>query len=126
MTQRRQLRLFLAAFAALFVAIVLIDALDLFSDKDWSEIPHGSHSHFVSNNRDEGVSASDCPQRPPADNEILSQQCQLIELVEVDGQTHYVPVDRNPNTPVSRFPTQPPGSGVVITPTGQLAAADAH
>jgi hypothetical protein len=124
--QRRRFKLILAVFAIVIVSIALIDALDLFSNKNWSEIPHGNHSHFVPNHRDEGVSASDCPQRPPAENEMLSGQCQLIELVDVNGTTHYLPADRNPNVPPDRFPTRPPGPGVIITPTGELASADAH
>ncbi|MGA7303938.1 MAG: hypothetical protein WBW88_03650 [Rhodothermales bacterium] len=126
MKQRRQLKIFLAVFAVIFVAVVLSDALDLFTNKDWSEIPHGNHSHFVPNHRDEGVSASDCPQRPPGKNEMLSSQCQMIQLVVIDGTTHYVPTDHNPNVPPDRFPTRPPGSGVIITPDGELAAAGSH
>jgi hypothetical protein len=125
-TNRRQFKVFLSAFAVVFVAVVLIDALDLFSDQDWGEIPHGNHSHYVPLKRDEGVSASDCPQRPPGENEMLSGQCQMIELVDVDGTTYYLPEGRNPNVPPDRFPTRPPGPGVVITATGELAAADSH
>ncbi|HUF07927.1 MAG TPA: hypothetical protein VMO47_01315 [Rhodothermales bacterium] len=123
MTQRRQFRRILYVVAAVFAAIVLVDALDLFSNKNWSEIPHGNHSHYSPHNRDENVSVSDCPQRPPGENEMLSSQCQLIQLVKVDGTTHYAPVDRNQNVPIARFPTRPPGPGVIITATGELAAA---
>lgn len=121
-TKRRQFRLILSALAIVFVAVVLIDALDLFSNKNWSEIPHGNHSHFVPNHRDEGVTASDCPQRPPAKDEMLSSQCQLIQLISIDGTTHYVPVDHDPAVPPDRFPTRPPGPGVRISPTGELGS----
>ena len=126
MTQRRQFKRILYIVAAVFAAIVLVDALDLFSNKNWSEIPHGNHSHYSPHNRDENVSVSDCPQRPPGENEMLSSQCQLIQLVNVDGTTHYVPVDRNQNVPLDRFPTRPPGPGVIITAIGELAAAGDH
>jgi len=122
----------LYAVAAVFVAIVIFDSLDLFDDKTWSEISHASHSHFVpfDNDRgillDEDVSVSDCPQRPPADNELLSSQCQLLTIVTIDETTYYIPNDRNPNVPDERFPVRPPGPGVVITPNGQLASANAH
>lgn len=126
MTQRRQFKLILTVIAVVFVVVALVDALDLFSSKNWGEIPHGNHSHYVPNDRDDNVSVSNCPQRPPGDNEMLSSQCQLIQLVPIDGTTHYVPVDRNPNVPPDRFPTRPPGPGVIITATGELAAADDH
>lgn len=123
-TRRRRLNIVLALIAIAFVSVVLVDALDLLSDQTWSEVPHGNHSHFVPNDRDDGVSISDCPQRPPSSQEILSSQCQLIQVVSDGSETRYVPVDRNPNVPVERFPTRPPGPGVVITPTGELAQAD--
>jgi hypothetical protein len=125
-SQKRRFKVILSVIAVVVVAVSLIDALDLFSNKAWSEIPHGSHSHYIPNNKDENVSIGDCPQRPPAENEMLSSQCQLIQLVDIDGTIHYVPIERNPNVPPDRFPTRPPGPGVIITPTGELAAAGDH
>ena len=125
-SQRSKIRKILFTVAGIAALVVVIDALDLFDDKTWSEISHGNHSHFVPYDKDEGVSVSNCPQQAPAVNEILTSQCQMLELVESDGVTHYVPSNRNPNVPVSRFPTRPPGSGVVVTANGELAAADAH
>jgi hypothetical protein len=123
---RDKLRKVLLTIAAIGAIIVIVDALDLFDDKYWSEISHGNHSHFVPYNKDEGVSVSNCPQHPPAANELITSQCQILELVSVEGTTHYVPTNRNPNVPLDRFPTRPPGSGVVVTANGELAAADAH
>ncbi len=37
---------------------------------------------------------------------------------------HYVPEDRNPNVPLSSFPTQKPGPNERITPTGQVVPID--
>ncbi|CAM3205836.1 pneumococcal-type histidine triad protein [Rhodothermus bifroesti] len=34
--------------------------------------------------------------------------------------THYVPRDRNPNVPLERFPTRPPGRCERIAPDGAL------
>jgi hypothetical protein len=36
------------------------------------------------------------------------------------NHSHYVPNDRDPNVPVSDFPTVPPRRGERITPTGQI------
>lgn len=33
---------------------------------------------------------------------------------------HYIPKDRNPNVPISRFPTQKPEENERITPDGQV------
>lgn len=34
--------------------------------------------------------------------------------------THYVPKDRNPDVPMNRFPTQPPGPNERILPDGRV------
>ncbi len=118
--------------AAVFVGIVVFDSLNLFDDKNWSEISHASHSHFVPFDNDKGilldedVSISGCPQRPPTENEFLSTQCQLLTMVTVGQKTYYIPNDRNSDVPDDQFPVRPPGSGVIITPNGRLASADAH
>ncbi len=36
------------------------------------------------------------------------------------NHSHYVPHDRDPNIPISDFPTRPPREGERITPTGQI------
>ncbi|MDG5767866.1 hypothetical protein QA596_10345 [Balneolales bacterium ANBcel1] len=36
------------------------------------------------------------------------------------NHSHYVPHDRDPNVPISDFPTRPPREGERITPTGQI------
>ena len=118
--------------AAIFVGIVVVDSLDLFGNKTWAEINHASHNHYVPFDEDkgmtldEGVSISNCPQSPPAENQMLSFQCQLLTLVAVGDATHYIPNNRNPNVPDDQFPVRPPASGVVITANGQLASAGAH
>lgn len=125
-SNRTNLRRIVFGVAVVFAVIVLVDALDLFDSKSWTEISHGNHSHFIPYDKDEDVSVSSCPQHPPADNEMLSSQCQLLTLVQVGETTRYIPNDRNPNVPDDQFPTRPPGSGVIITPNGELAAAGAH
>ena len=36
---------------------------------------------------------------------------------------HYVPKDRNPDVPMNRFPTQPPGPNERILPDGRVVSA---
>jgi len=120
------LRRTVVGVAVILVGIVLVDALELFDDKSWTKISHGNHSHFVPHALADGVSLSDCPQRAPAANEVLSGQCQLLALTDVDGTIRYIPSTRNPAIPDERFPSRPPGPGVIIGPNGELASADAH
>ena len=39
------------------------------------------------------------------------------------NHTHYVPKDRNPDVPMNRFPTQPPGPNERILPDGRVVPA---
>lgn len=34
--------------------------------------------------------------------------------------SHYIPHDRNPDVPISNFPTRPPGPGERLLPNGQI------
>lgn len=42
-----------------------------FGDKDYAEIPHGNHTHYVPKDRDHDVPLSRFPTEPPAENERI-------------------------------------------------------
>jgi len=41
-------------------------------------------------------------------------------IVRHGAMSHYVPYNRDPDVEIARFPTEPPGPGEMITPTGQI------
>ncbi len=45
---------------------------------------------------------------------------QRFEKVPHGSHVHYVPRDRNPDAPISRFPTEKPAEDERITPEGQV------
>jgi hypothetical protein len=45
---------------------------------------------------------------------------QRFEKIPHGDHVHFVPKDRNPDVPVSRFPTERPGPDEQITPDGQV------
>lgn len=47
---------------------------------------------------------------------------QDYEEIPHGDHSHYVPKDRNPEVPVSRFPTRPPEEGERITPDGRIVS----
>lgn len=69
--------LYLAVFIVL--AIATIDALDLFTNKPYLMIPHGSHNHYVPHNRDESIPVHNFPMEAPAEDEMITPQGQIIK-----------------------------------------------
>ena len=68
---RKRLRWILLAVAALFFAFVMRQVLDPFGDKDYAEISHGNHVHYVPKDRDPNVSMDRFPTRPPGPDERI-------------------------------------------------------
>ncbi|MCB0717332.1 MAG: hypothetical protein KDD65_02730 [Bacteroidetes bacterium] len=68
----------LYAIALLFVGFVLLDSLGVFDDKDYYEVPHGSHTHYVAKDKDPDVSVGQFPTRPPRENERITPQGQIV------------------------------------------------
>lgn len=48
---------------------------------------------------------------------------QPYEEIPHGDHVHYVPKDRNPDIPISQFPTTPPGPNERLTPDGQIVPA---
>lgn len=49
-----------------------------FGDKDYAEIPHGNHVHYVPKDRDHDVPLSRFPTEPPAENERILPDGRVI------------------------------------------------
>ena len=70
--KRKRLRLFLIIGALFFFGVVMTDALDVFRDKDYYEVPHGNHTHYVPYDREENMPLDNFPTTPPrADQRIM-------------------------------------------------------
>jgi hypothetical protein len=69
--------LYLVVLAILTFAT--IDALDLFTEKPYLMIPHGSHNHYVPHNYDESISVHNFPMEPPKDDEMITPQGKIIK-----------------------------------------------
>lgn len=71
-TKRRQLRLVMLVLGGILLVLVMRQVLNPFGDREYAEIPHGNHSHFVPKDRDPNVPIDRFPTRPPnADERIL-------------------------------------------------------
>ena len=56
------------------------DALHLFDDAEYVEVPHGSHSHFVPRDRDPNVPLENFPSVPPRPNERIMPNGEVVRM----------------------------------------------
>ncbi len=124
-SNRTKLRRWVIGIALVLVAFVMVDAFGVFDNTPYVKISHGNHSHYMPKVRADGITAGNCPTRPPLGEEYLSPQCQIIRRVDLNGTTHHVPDGADPNVSVSQFPTREPSMFERIGPQGQLVIADA-
>jgi hypothetical protein len=61
------------------LAIALADALDLFTEKPYLMIPHGSHNHYVPHDRDESIPVHNFPMEAPKEDEIITPDGRIIK-----------------------------------------------
>ncbi|TNE74766.1 hypothetical protein EP331_00660 [bacterium] len=61
------------------LAFALADALDLFTEKDYLMIPHGSHNHYLPLNRDESIPVHNYPMEPPKENEMITPDGRIVK-----------------------------------------------
>lgn len=77
MTSKNKIKYLFILAVVVAGGFALADSLGYFNPKPYSEVSHGSH-------------------------------------------VHYVPDNRDPNVGLDKFPTEEPGPGEIITPTGQI------
>lgn len=69
--------LFIAVVIAL-AGLALADALGYFNPKSYTAVSHGSHSHYVPDDRDPNVPINDFPQEEPGPGEKISPTGQIV------------------------------------------------
>lgn len=68
----------LLAILAVFIAVVIIDALGVFDTSPYTEVNHGNHKHYVPKDRDPNVGLDAFPTTPPGPNERVTPQGQIV------------------------------------------------
>lgn len=78
-SKRRSLRRWLVLLAAVvFFGIIFQDVLFPFSGRDYVEVSHGDHSHYVPEDRDPDVPIGNFPTRPPEANERIAPDGEIL------------------------------------------------
>jgi len=67
---------FLLILAVMFIA-VMTTVLNPYGDKEWLEIPHGDHSHYVPRGWD-GTNLSSFPTYPPRPDEMILPDGRIV------------------------------------------------
>lgn len=78
MTSKNKLKYIFIAIVIGLAALAMADALGYFNPKPYSAVSHGSHVHYVPDNRDPDVSIDKFPQAEPAPGEKISPTGQLV------------------------------------------------
>ncbi len=75
---RFRFRIVLVIVGLILFVFVMQRVLNPFGDKEYAEIPHGNHSHYVPKDRDPSVPISNFPTRPPAAHERITPDGRIV------------------------------------------------
>lgn len=78
MTSKNARKYIFIAVVVVLAGLALADSLDLFSSKPYSAVSHGSHVHYVPDNRDPDVPMNKFPQKEPAPGQKISPTGQIV------------------------------------------------
>ena len=66
------------AVVAVFLVLVMREVLDPYDGADYTEVPHGNHSHFVPKDRDPDVEIGRFPSTRPGPGQRITPQGQIV------------------------------------------------
>lgn len=79
MINKRFVVLMLALVVVVAGGFALSDAIGMFNSKGYTAVSHGSHFHYVPDDRDPDVSISRFPTSEPLPGEIITPTGQIIQ-----------------------------------------------
>lgn len=78
MTSKNTLKYIFIVVVIALAGLALADALGYFNTKNYTAVPHGSHKHFVPDDRDPDVPIDDFPQEEPSPGEKITPTGQIV------------------------------------------------
>lgn len=78
MTAKNKWKYLFIALVIALAGLALADALGYFNPKSYTAVSHGSHSHYVPDDRDPNVPINDFPQEEPGPGEKISPTGQIV------------------------------------------------
>lgn len=86
MTSKNKLKYFFIAIVIVAAGFALADSLGVFNPKPYTAVSHGSHVHYVPENRDPNVGIDKFPTEEPGPGEIITPQGQIVKKSEWEQQ----------------------------------------
>ncbi|MGM0545566.1 MAG: hypothetical protein ACQEST_02495 [Bacteroidota bacterium] len=80
MSSKNTLKYIFIAIVIVLASLALADALGYFNPNPYSAVSHGSHVHYVPDDRDPDVSIDKFPQEEPGPNERITPTGQVVPI----------------------------------------------
>ena len=74
---RKWIRTAIYLVLAAMLVLVMNTVLNPYGDREWTEISHGDHSHYVPRDWD-GTNLSSFPTRPPGPDEVILPDGRIV------------------------------------------------
>ena len=78
MTSKNKLKYLFIAVVLVMAGFAVADSLGFFNPKPYSAVSHGSHSHYVPNDRDPNVAINKFPMEEPGPGEKVTPTGQIV------------------------------------------------
>lgn len=86
MTSKNTLKYLFIAAVIIAAGFALADSLGVFNPKPYTAVSHGSHVHYVPENRDPAVGIDKFPTEEPGPDEMITPQGQIVKKSEFRSQ----------------------------------------
>lgn len=86
MTSKNKLKYIFIVLVVVAAGFALSDALGFFNPKPYTAVSHGSHFHYVPEDRDPNVGIDKFPQKEPGPGELITPTGQIMSISEWEKQ----------------------------------------
>lgn len=86
MTSKNTLKYIFIALVLAAAGFALADSLGFFNPKPYTAVSHGSHFHYVPENRDPKVGIDKFPQEEPQTDEMITPTGQIVKKSDWENQ----------------------------------------
>lgn len=86
MTSKNKLKYLFIAAMIVAAGFAMADSLGFFNPKPYTAVSHGSHFHYVPENRDPNVGIDKFPMEEPGPDEMITPQGQIVKKSELSSR----------------------------------------